>query len=124
MPVTAIWFGRLLVVVGIVGYAYGLYNGAASPTALIPAAFGILLMILGHVAAAKGSLRMHLMHAAVLVALLGFVLSAGRLAMKARELTIGAALFSQLAMAILCLLFVILAVRSFIAARRELSAEP
>src|SRR5687768_6450471 len=98
MPAYAIWIGRLLVLVGIVGYGYGLYSGHASLTALIPAAFGIVLMTLGHVAVAKESLRKHLMHAAVIVGLLGFILPVARLIPRATELTLSAAVLSQLAM--------------------------
>ena len=116
MPSTAIWFGRLLILVGAVGYGYGFYNGNASFTALIPAAFGIVLMLLGHLASNE-SMRKHLMHAAVVVALLGFILPFGRIMSKISEFTLNAAAVSQLAMAIICLIFVVLAVRSFIAAR-------
>ena len=119
MPATAIWFGRILVLIGIIGYAWGLYNGAASLTAMIPAAFGIVLMILGHIAVAKASLRKHLMHVAVIIGLIGFLVPAGRLLSKISTLTPSAAFASQLAMALVCLVFVILCVRSFIAARRS-----
>ena len=119
MPATAIWFGRLLVLLGIIGYAYGIYGGNASLTAFIPAAFGIVLMILGHLAVAKESFRKHLMHAAVVVALIGFIMPAGRLVSKLADLTLSAAVVSQAAMAIVCLVFVILAVKSFAAARRS-----
>ena len=118
MPGYAIWIGRLLVLVGIVGYGYGLYIGSASLTALIPAVFGVVLMILGHAAHAKESLRKHLMHAAVVVGLLGFILPVARLIPRATELTLSAAVVSQLAMALLCLVFVVLGIRSFIAARQ------
>jgi hypothetical protein len=117
MPNTAIWTGRLLVLIGIIGYGYGIYGGNASLTAFIPAAFGILLMLLGHLAAAKEDLRKHLMHAAVIIALLGFILPLGRLLSKLSDLTLSAAVVSQIAMAAVCLIFVVLAVRSFIAAR-------
>ncbi|MBK8464493.1 MAG: hypothetical protein IPL32_01555 [Chloracidobacterium sp.] len=117
MPITSIIFGSLLTLIGILGYGYGLMNGNASLTALIPAAFGTVLEILGFVAKSNEGLRKHLMHAAVLVALLGFVMTAGRLLMKINELSLGAAVVSQLLMALVCLGFVILAVRSFIAAR-------
>ena len=118
MPGYAIWIGRLLVLVGIVGYGYGLYAGHASLTAFIPAVFGIVLMILGHVAVAKEPLRKHLMHAALVVGLLGFILPLARLIPRATEMTLSAAVLSQLAMALLCLVFVVLGIRSFITARR------
>ena len=89
----------------------------ASLTALIPAAFGIVIAGVGAIAAAKPDLRKHLMHVAVIVGLLGFLIPAIRLLMKIGQLTMSAAVVSQLAMALVCLVFVILAVRSFIAAR-------
>jgi hypothetical protein len=87
---------------------------------LIPAAFGLLIAILGGIAAAKPDLRKHLMHVAVLLGLIGFLIPAIRLLMKIGQLTMSAAVLSQLAMALVCLGFVILAVRSFIDARRTL----
>ncbi len=119
MPATAIWFGRILVLIGVAGYAWGLYGGNASLTAMIPAAFGVVLMLLGHLAVVKENLRKHLMHAAVIVALLGFIMPSGRLISKLSDLTLSAAVISQIAMSLVCLLFVILAVRSFIAARKS-----
>lgn len=119
MPQTAIWCGRLLVVVGIAGYAYGLYVGNASWTALIPAIIGAILMALGYVASSSEGLRRHMMHIAVVVGLLGFLAAASRLFMKASEFTVSAASLSQIAMAVICLVFVVLAVRSFISARRD-----
>ena len=118
MPNTAIWFGRLLLLVGIIGYAYGMSVGNASVTAFIPAAFGILLMLFGHLAIRSEGARKHLMHAALVVALIGFIVPAARLVSKMADLTMSAAVVSQLAMAVICLLFVILGIRSFAAARR------
>lgn len=118
MPSTSIVSGFLLVLIGAVGYLYGISSGHASITALIPAFFGAVLFLLGIIARSRESLRKHLMHAAVIVALIGFILTAGRLISKAGELTMSAAVFSQLAMALVCLVFVVLAVRSFINARR------
>jgi hypothetical protein len=117
MTTAAKWFGRVLILVGLAGYAYGAMNGNASWTALIPGIVGLALMVLGYAAAASEGKRKHLMHAAVLVALLGFLASAGRLLPRLSEFTVSAASLSQIAMALICLLFVILAVRSFIAAR-------
>ncbi len=119
MPITAVIFGGLLVLTGVVGYVHGVMNDKASFTAFIPAAFGLIIVILGLVAQAKESLRKHLMHGAVVVGLLGFLVPAGRLISKLSELTLSAAVVSQLVMALLCLVFVLLCVRSFIAARRK-----
>ena len=79
MPSTAIVSGILLILVGIAGYAIGVVNDNASLTAMIPAAFGLLLLILGFVAKSRENLRKHLMHAAVLAGLLGFIIPTARL---------------------------------------------
>lgn len=118
MPLTAITFGILLILIGIAGYAYGLATGGGSFTALIPAAFGIVLALLGVAAGRNEGPRKHLMHGAVIVALLGFFATAGRLLMRMNELTMSAAVLSQIATAVVCLVFVVLAVKSFVGARR------
>lgn len=106
-------------IIGVIGYLYGMNSGTASITALIPAFFGVVLAILGFVARGSEALRKHLMHAAVVIALIGFILTAGRLVSKFSELTMSAAVLSQIAMSVVCLIFVILAIRSFAAARRK-----
>lgn len=119
MPSLAINFGRLLILIGIIGYGWGFYIQRVSVTALIPAFFGIVLLVLGHIAHKRENLRKHLMHAAVIVALIGFLAAAGRLISKIGEITLSAAYLSQIAMALVCLVFVVLSVRSFISARRN-----
>lgn len=103
---------------GIVGYAS---TGAQSPTALIPAAIGIVLVVMG-LLARKPRLRMHAMHGAALAGLIGFAGSVGGLAPFVRMLageTINrpAAAVARSLMAVLCLAFVALTVRSFVVAR-------
>ena len=119
MPITAILCGVILIVIGIVGYVHGVMNDKTSITALIPAFFGIVLAALGFASQAKEGLRKHLMHAAVVVALLGFIATAGRLLSRMSELTASPAVISQALMAIVCLAFVVLGIRSFAAARRN-----
>ena len=119
MPFTSIACGTLLILIGVIGYINGVMSNYASITALIPAFFGVVLILLGVVARMRENLRKHLMHAAVVIALLGFILTAGRLVSKLGELTFSAAVVSQALMALVCLLFVILGVRSFAAARRN-----
>lgn len=125
MPNTAILFGRLLILLGIIGYGYIVYAmpDKASLTALIPAIFGLVLMVLGHLSNAKENLRKHLMHVAVLVGLLGFLATASSF-LKLPALFAGTserpvAVISQVVMSIICLLFVALSVKSFIDARRS-----
>ncbi len=116
-------FGALLTVLGLYGY-FGSTADSPSVTALIPAFFGVPLEICG-ILAMKDSLRKHAMHGAVMIALLGALAAGGRGLMK-----IGA-LFSNdpdvnkrpvvmmLLMAVICAVFVVLCVRSFINVRRE-----
>src|SRR5688572_30910015 len=108
MPSTSIACGTLLVLIGILGYINGVTTNHASVTALIPAFFGIVLLLLGILARKSEGLRKHLMHVAVIVALIGFLASAGRLLSKLGELSYNAAVVSQVSMALVCLLFVIL----------------
>lgn len=117
MPFITVIFGGLLIIIGIAGYLYGMMNDKASITAMIPAFFGIVLTGLGVAAGGMESLRKHLMHVAVVIGLLGFILPLGRLLPNITGLTMSAAVISQIAMSVVCLVFVILAVRSFIAAR-------
>ncbi len=119
MPSTSILSGVLLMLVGVAGFGFSIVDGTNAPTALIPAAFGLLLVILGFVAKSKENLRMHLMHAAVFVGLLGFLIPAGRLLLHLGDIKVSLAVLSQIAMSVICLVFVILCVRSFIDARRS-----
>ena len=119
MPKTAILLGFLLILIGVVGYVYGMNAGNASPTALIPAAFGFIIMDCGILSMIKEGWRKHLMHVAVALALVGFIMVAARVLMKISTFAISAASVSQLSMAAVCLIFVVLGIRSFSAARRN-----
>ena len=118
MPATTIALGAVLIILGVGGYGL---TGAVSLTALIPAAFGLLLVLAG-VLARDDRWRMHAMHAAVLVALLGFLGSArGLLGLgKVFDGTAvrPAAIVAQTIMALLTLGYIVVAVRSFIQARK------
>ncbi len=120
MPYITMALGSLLFLIGV-GFYFG--TGATSVTALIPAFLGIPIEIAG-LAARRESWRKHAMHVAVLLALLGFLGSArGLLQLPAlltgAELARPAAVAAQSITAVLCLVFVGLAVNSFIQARRE-----
>ena len=67
MSSTTIVFGMLLTLLGLAGY---FLTGASSSTALIPAIFGVLLLVLGFLARSEAA-RKHAMHAAATVALVG-----------------------------------------------------
>jgi hypothetical protein len=123
MPQTALSFGVLLVLVGVGFYAG---TGGTSPTALIPAALGVLLAAAGLLARREG-MRRQAMHAAALVGALGFLGSVRGLArlpalLSGAPVERPAAAAAQSVTALLCLAFVALCVRSFVAARRERKA--
>ena len=123
MPSTSIACGFLLIIIGVAGYVYGMMDGRASLTALIPALFGLILIVLGAVSRTKEHLRKHLMHAAVTVGLIGFIATTSSF-FKIPALLNGtadrpAAVIAQLATALVCLIFVLLCVKSFADARRK-----
>lgn len=123
MPGITIVFGVVLIALGLAGY---FMTGRQSPTALIPAFAGILFLILGVVAQKPGA-RKHAMHAAAGLALLGFLGTVMGLVKFVRmlggaEVERPAAVRSQAVMAVLCLVFLIMCIRSFVAARRARSA--
>jgi hypothetical protein len=118
MPATTLALGAALIVLGIGGYGL---TGGASVTALIPAAFGVLFVLAG-LLANNERWRMHAMHAAVVVALLGFLGSFRGLLGIAKVFdgtaVRPAAIVAQTIMALLTVAYIVVAVRSFIAARR------
>jgi hypothetical protein len=118
MPSTTIALGVALIVLGLAGYVL---TGAVSLTALIPAGFGVLLLLAG-LLARDDRRRMHAMHAAVLVALVGFFGSfRGLLGLGTvfdGTAVRPAAIVAQSIMAVLTLAYIVIAVRSFIQARK------
>jgi hypothetical protein len=120
---TAILFGVLLILVGVVGYAMG--GDHKSPTALIPAVEGILLTVCGAVVVAKPEARKHAMHAAATVGLLGFLAAGGRLMSVLIQGKVPAplAMTSLSLMLVLSAAFVVLCVASFVSARRKRAEE-
>jgi hypothetical protein len=116
-------FAVLLIALGLVGY---LGTGSLHPTALIPAWIGLALGIFGLLAISPNEGRRKLfMHINVTIGLLGFLGGAaeavrGYVHAKAAGLEPDQiALASKATLAGLLLIYVILCVRSFIAARRS-----
>lgn len=116
-------FAGLLVALGLAGY---LGTGSQHPTALIPAWFGVALGVFGLMAISPSESRRKLfMHFNVTIGLLGFLggaIEAIRGYLHARSAGLEPdqiALASKVTMAGLMLIYVILCVRSFIAARRS-----
>jgi hypothetical protein len=116
-------FALLLAVLGLAGY---LGTGSIHPTALIPTWIGLALGVFGFLAISPNESRRKLfMHINVTIGLLGFLGGAveavrGYLHAQAAGLAPNPiALASKATMAGLLLIYVILCVRSFIAARRS-----
>jgi nitrate/nitrite transporter NarK len=116
-------FAVLLVALGLAGY---LGTGSLHPTALIPTWFGVALLAFGLLAMSPNESRRKLfMHINVTIGLLGFIggaVEAIRGYVHAQAVGTEAnpvALASKVIMAGLLLIYVILCVRSFIAARRS-----
>ena len=108
----------------ILGAGSFILTGAASATALIPAFFAIAFVGLGILGIKKESMRKHVMHAALLLAILGIGGSFGGLinvlgVLGGNELERPNAAYAQAIMAIICIYFVIAGVRSFIDARKS-----
>lgn len=112
--------GVAMIVVGVVAY---LVTSAESITALAPALVGLVLLALG-LAAGREDRRRTMIHAALVVALLGLLATAMPLAELPALLGDGdverpAAVVASAALAVLCLIYLVLGVRSFVAARRH-----
>ena len=120
MANTTIVFGVVLIVLGVGSY-FG--TNMVSPTALIPAAFGLLLIVFG-VMAKDEKRRKMAMHIAVTVGLLGFLGTITGLLklftmLAGGEVARPTAVVAQSIMAILMLVYVGMCVKSFIDARRR-----
>jgi len=119
-------FGAVLVVLGVWGYVA---TGSAHPTALIPVWAGLLFVLFGLLANSENAKRrMIWMHVAVTVALLGFLGTIPAILDEIRMLrgvyfAHPIAVREKATMSLLCLIFVLLCVRSFIEARKARKLE-
>ncbi|HTB64128.1 MAG TPA: hypothetical protein VK737_11145 [Opitutales bacterium] len=125
MAIPTLVIGALLIAVGLYGYFTGHGDAAhpVSPTALIPAGVGVALCVLGAVSFCD-KLRKHAMHLAAMVGLLAMIGDGVQLvrtilntetAPDVRQLK----LISMAATFVLCLVFLVLCIRSFIQARKN-----
>jgi len=117
MAPIAILFGIVLAALGPVLYLLS-DPEKQSPTACIPSAFGVVLILCGLIARNERH-RMHAMHVAALLGLIGFAMPAY---MVTKVLVSGQEFEpvkhgGQSAMAGLCLVFLVLCVKSFIDTR-------
>jgi len=128
MAKVTVGFGVALILVGAVAF-FLLGQHSHGIHALIPAAFGLLLVTFGAQAETPvAKKRMIFMHIAVTVGLLGFLgtipgiigvvqMAAGHTVARPEAARV------QAVMGTICLVYVLLCVRSFIAARRARVAE-
>lgn len=111
--------GGILTVLGVVAYVA---TGAVSVTALIPTFIGVLLLVCGAIARRGENARKHAIHAALVVALLGALGSLMQV-VKLGDVFAGtaerpAAVIVSTIMFVLLVIYIVMGVRSFIAARR------
>jgi hypothetical protein len=104
-------FAGVLIVLGFACFAA---TGMEHKTALIPALVGVLMEPFAVLALIKPNLRMHAMHGAVTIGLLGFIAGVGGLIARRPS---GIALYEMLALVAITGIYVILCVMSFIRAR-------
>jgi hypothetical protein len=121
MAKLTIAFGILLILLGVFGFVS---TGSTHPTALIPSGIGLFFVLFGVMANTENAKkRMLWMHISVTVALLTFLgtipadLDTIRLS-RGAYFAHPAAVEEKGALSLLCLIYVLFCVRSFIAARR------
>jgi len=122
MPKITLIFSLLYIALGLAAF---FLTGALHKTALIPAYFGVVLLLLG-LLGQKENLRKHVMHAALLVVLLA-LFGTARSLLKLPSAFDGTAerpfaIYAQAATAVLSIAFLALGIRSFIQARRSRSS--
>jgi len=120
MSKLSITYGVIFILMGLISYV-GI--SSESITALIPAFFGVPMLILGWLGLNEKYLK-HTMHGAAVLMLLGFIGTIGGL-IKFFKMLGGvqperpAAVIVQAIMAVMCLIFLVFAVKSFIDVRRN-----
>lgn len=112
--------GFLLIILGLASY-FG--TGQASVTALIPAFFGVVFVVLAMIASVE-NLNKHMMHAAAGIALIGLLGAArgipGLISIIGGEtVERPLAIYAQVAMFIMCALYIFKAIQSFRVARKN-----
>ncbi len=124
MAKSTMMFGAVLVVVSA---GFWVAMGRSEMAALHPAGVGVLLAICGALANTDNAKRrMIWMHIAVTFGLIGFLITGIRAAIevvKGTAMTVNPVAFEErVVVAAICFVFVLLCVRSFIAARKARTA--
>ena len=116
----SIIYGIIFILMGLISY-FGI--SSESITALIPAFFGIPMLVLGWLGLNEKYLK-HAMHGAAVLMLLGFFGTVGGLIkffkmLAGAEMARPSAVTVQAIMALMCLIFLVFSVKSFIDARKN-----
>lgn len=123
MSATSVYLGILMIVSGLFAVSVAHADGKPSPTAYIPVAIGTLIAVFGLVSRAKENLTKHLMHVALLLALIGAGGMIGRWVSAGTftkpDFALTNAIIVQLIFVALCITYIALGVKSFIDARRN-----
>lgn len=121
MPRVTIGLGILLIALGVISY---IATAFASWTALIPAILGAIILISGLLGLKKPKAGIHIALVVAILGIAGTMMNVMQLgALIAGDAERPAAVVSSTITFVLLLIYVILGVRSFIAARRWKKAE-
>ena len=120
MPRLSIYFGIILILLGLIAY---IATGMQSITALIPSFVGIPVLVLGYLGLNE-KYRKHSMHAVLALALLGLLGTVSGVPklfsyLGGSEIVRPSAVLVQSIMAALCLVFLVFGIKSFIDARKS-----
>jgi len=111
-------FAVILILIGLIGY---LGSGMASITALIPAFFGVVFLVLG-VMSLFENMRKNAMHVASVLALIGIIFTIGGIfdvgkMLGGEQLARPGAAVSKAIMAIFSIVYFVICLWSFVSAR-------
>jgi hypothetical protein len=115
------WIAAILIILGLAGF---LLTGAQSFTALIPAVFGLIFLICALIARneTRRKLAMHVAQGFAILGLLGSISGLFKLIMYlagSGSLDRPSAAIAQGIMALVCLVYLGMGIRTFIAARKS-----
>lgn len=116
MPRVTIGLGIVLIAVGVIAYVA---TGFASWTALIPAILGAVILVCGLIGLKKQKLGIHIALVVAILGILGTSMNVVQVgALIAGEAERPAAVVTSIITFVLLIVYVVMGVRSFIAARR------
>jgi len=120
MRLNSIIAGVLCIAVGLYSYTQGQPNettGVVSKTALIPAWIGLAFLVAAAISHLKPLMHKHAMHVAALASLIGLLGAVMPIKVRGFDFS-QASVQGSVVLFLTCGAFLVLAVRSFIAARR------